>query len=407
MIYLIVHILFYFIFGYLTLMVGYLLMLSIAGNFFRTRSPMATGEYYRIAILIPTYREDEVIVNTVQSAVEHDYPKQKFDVYVAADHLQKTTIEKLRSTGAQVFDLLFEKGSKARSLNFLLNQIDGAKYDVALILDGDNIMQPGLLQKINAGVRTGKWVLQAHRTAKNMNTPVAVLDALSEEVNNHLFRKGASQIGLSSSLIGSGMAFPFNVLKQVYNKPEILDNPACDREADFEMLVNGLKIYYLPDAIVFDEKVASNRVYENQRRRWLESQLMHINLFFSDWKRVRRKNSDFWHKLFITLLPPRLMVLGIFCIIMVLAFAQRFWNINITGIAAGWWVILFVAYLLSILIAVPRRFYSTKTLRAFLHLPSMLFTFLRALLTVRSKRTEFVHTPKTYTDSSATTNGQE
>src|SRR5690606_24787283 len=130
-------------------------------------------------------------------------------------------------------------------LNYLLNTINENDYDIALVLDGDNIMQPGFLEKINTAFNNGFNAVQGHRTAKNKNTPLATLDALSEEINNHLFRKAQRVLGFSCALIGSGMAFQFKKLKEIYNKPGIIDNPACDREVDFEIMKADITIEYL------------------------------------------------------------------------------------------------------------------------------------------------------------------
>ena len=46
------------------------------------------------------------------------------------------------------------------------------------------------LKKINAAFAHGYVAVQGHRTAKNMNTSWAILDAVSEEINNNIFRKG-------------------------------------------------------------------------------------------------------------------------------------------------------------------------------------------------------------------------
>ena len=61
---------------------------------------------------------------------------------------------------------------------------------LSMILDADNIMKEGCLESVNAAFQEGANAVQCHRTAKNQQTSVAVLDAISEEINNHLFRKG-------------------------------------------------------------------------------------------------------------------------------------------------------------------------------------------------------------------------
>ncbi len=73
-------------------------------------------------------------------------------------------------------------------------------------------MAKGFLNEVNVAFDLGAKVVQAHRTAKNLNTPFAFLDACNEEINNHIYRKGHAAIGLSPALIGSGMAFEYNYL---------------------------------------------------------------------------------------------------------------------------------------------------------------------------------------------------
>lgn len=398
----IIHILFFIVCVYLSLNVVYLLVLSLAGLPAQKKTFTSHHNKKRIAVLITTYMEDKVIAATVASATRHDYPTACFDVYVAAHRLQPQTLTKLRQYNAQIMEVDFSSGSKARSLNFLLNHIDREKYDIALILDGDNIMQPGFLEKINAAFQGDCRAVQAHRTAKNLNTPVAVLDAMSEEINNHLFRRAPNNLGLSASLIGSGMAFEFNRLKDIYNKPGIIDNPACDREVDFEIMRAGIKVAYLGNAIVLDEKVPTGNVYEKQRRRWLESQLMHLGLFFSSSGRRARKTADFWNKLFVNLMLPRVLLSVLLLFVLAVSLIEHYARINITNIPFGYWLTLFLTFAVAMMLALPRRYYNGRTARALLHLPIIVFTFIIAVLTMRRNRKEFVHTPKSFTGNSNT-----
>jgi len=141
----ILHILFYILIVYLAINIIYLLVFSIAGKFRRMPDNRETGIKKRIAVCIPSYNEDAVIINTATSAAQHNYPKEYFDVFIAADHLSEKTINSLKQLNITVYPLFFERGSKARSLNYLLNTIHEDDYDIALVLDGDNIMQPGFL----------------------------------------------------------------------------------------------------------------------------------------------------------------------------------------------------------------------------------------------------------------------
>jgi cellulose synthase/poly-beta-1,6-N-acetylglucosamine synthase-like glycosyltransferase len=399
----ILHIFFLVVCIYLSINILYLFVASLFGLRNKNKSFVGTTAKKKIAVLVTSYKEDEVIESTIASAVNHDYPHEHFDVFLAADHLQTETISRLKKYRAGIYEVQFKTGSKARSLNYLLNAIDEEKYDIALVLDGDNIMEAGFLKKVNFAFQNGARAVQGHRTAKNLNTSVAILDGISEEINNHLFRKAQNNIGLSASLIGSGMAFEFKNLKEIYNKPGIVDNPACDREADFELMRANIPVVFLSDAHVFDEKVSTDNVYENQRRRWIESQLMHIGLFFSPDGWRASKTKDYWNKLFINLMPPRSFFILLLAIVLCFGIIQSITHRNITNISLTYWLILFLLYMLAMLFAIPRKYYSTSTMRALLHLPIILYSLVKAAFTVRLGRKQFVHTPKTFTGNSEST----
>ncbi|WP_315824396.1 glycosyltransferase [Paraflavitalea speifideaquila] len=120
-----------------------------------------------MAVLIPSYKEDHIIINTARKAAAHDYATGQFTVYIAADRIQPETVIQLRAIPqVEVLEVHFELGSKARSLNKLFNWIPEGKHEVAIILDADNVMLPGCLEKVNAAFQQGFRSVQCHRMAK-------------------------------------------------------------------------------------------------------------------------------------------------------------------------------------------------------------------------------------------------
>lgn len=391
-----IHILFYFLFFYLAINTAYFFVVAIAG---RIRKPPAYNTHLtkkRIAVLIPSYKEDEIIVHTARKARQHNYPADKFDVFVAADQLKKETVDLLLAIPVNVLEVQFEIGSKARSLNKLLNYIPANAFDVAIILDADNIMLPGCLEKVNHAFQKGFRSVQSHRVAKNKNTPVAVLDAISEEINNHLFRRGQRALGFSANVIGSGMAFEFDKLKEIYNKPGILGNPACDREVDYELMRSKIKIEFLEDAYVMDEKVSSKAVFERQRTRWLESQVIHLKLFFSEFGTME-KNSNYYNKLFNNFIPPRLIILLVYLMVFILFVMQMATGYPFLAPSFSWWLLIMLMYSTTLLISIPANLYSWQTGRALLYVPVLMLSMVRALFKMKVSRKEFIHTPKAFT----------
>lgn len=394
------HIVFGILFVYLAINTLYFFAAAVAGKLYRSPKYGPHPDKKKIAVLIPTYKEDHIIINTVKKALEHDYPTDRFTIFVAADQLQPETIAELLTYRICLVEVQFDLSSKARSLNKLLNHIPENEYEIAIIIDADNIMMPGTLEKVNAAFHKGFRAVQCHRIAKNRNTPVAVLDAMSEEINNHIFRRGQRALGFSSNTIGSGMAFEFKKLKDIYNKPGILGNPACDREVDFETMKADICIEFIDDAYVLDEKVSSKAVFERQRTRWMESQIIHLRLFFDKNQGPLPKTRDYWNKLFANLAPPRLIFLISYCLFFFLFLAEWISGVQFLFPPYIWWAGLTILYFLTFIISIPGNFYSWQTLRALLHIPLLMWSIIRALFRMKVSRKEFLHTPKAYTQES-------
>jgi cellulose synthase/poly-beta-1,6-N-acetylglucosamine synthase-like glycosyltransferase len=397
MVHTILHIFFLLLFIYLAINTVYFLIIALAGKLYSPVVYQTNPNKKRIAVLIPSYKEDEVIPGTASKAKLHDYPAEFFDVFVAADQLKPETIAELKKIPVNVLEVKFEISSKARSLNQLLNHIPEDKFDIAIILDGDNIMMPGCLEKVNAVFQKGFRAAQCHRIAKNKNTAVAVLDAMSEEINNNIFRKGQRALGFSSSTIGSGMAFEFKKLKEVYNKPGILGNPACDREVDFEIMKANICIEFIDDAYVLDEKVSNRAVYQRQRTRWLESQIIHLRLFFDKKEGAIQKTKDYWNRLFFNLAPPRLLFLLSYFIVFLVFVVEYFTKFSILYPSYMYWLIITGMFILVMIISVPKSLYSWSTVKALCYVPSLIFSMVKALFSMKVNRKEFLHTPKVHT----------
>ena len=84
----------------------------------------------------------------------------------------------------------YKESSKAKALAMAMDSIDTNAFDIVVIMDADNITTPDFLSTINRVFDSGIKSVQAHRTGKNLNTDISVLDSASEEINNGFFRSG-------------------------------------------------------------------------------------------------------------------------------------------------------------------------------------------------------------------------
>lgn len=378
--------LFYFVYA-----VFYTFTFSLAGNLFKM-SKKAEPDFKprKIAVMIPAYKEDAVIVPVAIEALKQDYPANYFDVVVIADSLQEKTIKKLKELPLTIVKVNFEQSTKVKSLNKAMLELPD-DYEIGLILDADNVMEPDFLRKINAAYNKGHKVIQGRRVAKNLNTSFAILDALSEIINNHIYRKGHHAIGFSSSLIGSGMAFDYTLLKNSLKGMNSIGG--FDRELELILLEQGYKSVYLKDAVVYDEKVEQPVMFANQRRRWIASQYIYLKKYFLKgiYSLIKGNLVYFNSSVLRNIQLPRLLNLGfLFVLALIASVASHLVKFSPTV----WWTLLAV-YVTSILMAIPLSFYNRHILKAIANLPTAFFLMLFSLFRLKDANKTFIHTPHT------------
>ena len=347
---------------------------------------MREPRQFTFLVLYPAYNEDRVIVNSVHTFLGQYYPYKGFHVAVISDHMQPETNEKLAQLPITLLQPIFEKSSKAKAMQYALQQIQG-EYDYVVILDADNVVESDFLAKLNEVCNKGYDAIQCHRCAKNSNNDIAVLDGVSEEINNTLFRKAHNRIGLSSALIGSGMCFRYKWFKKNVYK---LSTAGEDRELEALLLRQRIHIHYEPDIHVYDEKVSNKDNFQKQRLRWMTAQIQSLfSLLPYLPQALMEGNIDYIDKTFQQALIPRSMlvvgafgmalVMTLFCLIFSLT-----WYIK-------WWL-LFLFICLSLYVSTPKQLRSHSVFGKILSLPKLVWKMVMNILKIDRKNTDFIHT---------------
>ncbi len=377
------------LFVYIGITVTMLLIFAIASSFSYKPPFNPDNPQKKIALFIPAYKEDDVILEVVNSAISHNYPSDKFDVILIADSFETETLKKFNNLDIILFANNFKISTKSRALNYALQRLDNS-YDIACILDADNIMEDDFLLKINNAFYNGFSAVQGHRIAKNMNTNFAILDAISEEINNNIFRKGQRVMGLSAFLIGSAMAFDYHLFKTMMADVEVVGG--FDKELEMRLLAMRLKTEYLPTAKVLDEKVQNSRVFTKQRRRWLSAQFNFFGKKFIPALKqlITNGNLEYFIKATTYLQPPRILLLGTLFIMPIVSYLTS---------SPTWfliWLITFILLVLVFIFTIPKKFYNFRTLKAMLVLPMGFLLMLFSLIRMRKANEKFIHTKHTY-----------
>ncbi len=368
----------------------YILFFAVAGLFYRQSPAAKETRYRKMAVLIPGYKEDAVIVAVAQSALQQQYPLSMFDVVVIADSFQPATIQQLNQLPVKLIEVSFDKSTKSKALNAAMAQLTN-NYDVAVVLDADNVMEKNFLAKINAAFEQDIVAVQGHRVAKNLNNNWAVMDAISEEINNHIFRKGHRSVGLSSAIIGSGMAFQYNYFKNMMASVTAVGG--FDKEIELKMLKEGHTIAYLDDAYVYDEKIQSSDAFSKQRRRWLAAQWHYFRQDFLPALQALmfKGNADYFDKAIQFIQPPRILLLAAVLLLGTVCVAANYFTHNGIGLSLAW-LVLMVSVVMALALSIPRAMYNRSLLKAIAGLPKGMFLMLRSLLSIKGANKTFLHT---------------
>lgn len=372
-------------FAYVT---GYSFILSSAALFYKPKNQHESTLYNKVAVLIPAYKEDGVIVNVATQALRQHYPSDKFDVVVIADSLKSSTIEKLLQLPIKLVQVVFEKSTKVRALNKAMETI-GDSYDCAIVLDADNVMEPKFIRKMNNLFNLHYKAIQGRRDPKNENTDMAMLDGLSETINNFIYRQGNIVLGLSSSLNGSGMFFEYKTLKDIMGSMDSIGG--FDRELEYKLIERNISVYYANNVIMYDEKVEKTEVFEKQRTRWISSQFFYLRKFFvKGFQMLFKGNFNYFNATVLRNIQlPRLMNLGLLTFITFATLLLSYY-VKINPIV---WVVMLLINITTMIFAIPRKLYSLNLLKSVMLVPVIFFKMIKLLFRLKGANKTFIHTP--------------
>ena len=311
----------------------YLGIFAIASLFKKSYDISKAKLQRRFIVLIPSYKQDAMIEHTVLSILSQSYPQRMFDVTVISDHQSEMTNMRLAQYPITLLTPNFAESTKAKSLQYaVLNLPEFKIYDVVVILDADNIVDTEYLTDINDAFETAATkAIQTHKISRNRDTAAARMDAVFEEINNNIFRKGHINMGLSSALASSGVAFDYTWFKENIMKAKTAGE---DKELEALLLRQGIFIDYFDNIFVYSEKKRTTEKLNEQRGRWATQQFQNLfrNIKYLP-SAIVNKQRDLTDKLIQWMLMPRTTMVGI---IMLMSVVLPFIYFTL---CIKWWII--------------------------------------------------------------------
>ncbi|OGR44042.1 MAG: hypothetical protein A2X28_04805 [Elusimicrobia bacterium GWA2_56_46] len=270
----------------LLFLTGIFYLLLSARGFFKSRRPARDARLRRFAILLPAYNEAEVIRFAVESLNKLDYPADKFDVFLAADHCTDATAAIAAGLGAKVLDYSGPglKPGKGRALKWATERIlarpsgapagsagtDEGGYDAFCYFDADSLAHPRFLRVMNDRLAAGEEAVQGRQLAKNTGCWLARILAAGHIISNRFFQRSKYALGLSATLHGKGMCFSRGIARRYQWDETCLTE---DLEMQMRLIRGGVRITWAEDAIVYDEEPENLRAYVIRNVRWTRGSL--------------------------------------------------------------------------------------------------------------------------------------
>ena len=245
---------------------GYNAVTALWGWRARAPAPKAP-EQRRIRIVIPAHDEAAVIEGILGDMAGADYPDKLRQVWVLADRCTDSTVQIARTASARVAERDDGEPGKGAALAWFLEQHPLEPDEVLVVFDADNRVPPQLLARISDEIEAGHDVVQCYLDAANPDgSLLAEASALSYWAGNRMVQLARSNLGWSADLSGTGMAFTAEALERVGGFGTSFTE---DQELGARLVLAGLRVEWLHDVRIRDEKPESIGVAVRQRARWM------------------------------------------------------------------------------------------------------------------------------------------
>ena len=309
--------------------------------------PVATPD---TVVLIPAHNEEAGIGNTIASVRVGMSVNQR--ILVVADNCTDETAAAARFEGAEVTE---RQHPTDRGKGFALSH--GIEYlrreppEAVIIVDADCTLSENAVTLLAHEAARTNGPVQAEYVFHSPNTNgIGVVSALATLVRNRARPRGLRNLGLPCHLVGTGMAFPWEVLLKC---PSMGSHLVEDLMMGIELAYQGELTHFYPDVQVHSELPQTDDAAIGQRKRWehgqLKTMLKHGPRLL--WKGLT-KGSPGMMALGIDLLVPPLALYSLLLGLMMLFgfwIGSRFeaWQpftiavfatlVMVAGVAASWW----------------------------------------------------------------------
>jgi 1,2-diacylglycerol 3-beta-glucosyltransferase len=248
----------------------YLLALALTYFIIKNKISGKSSPHNRFAVLVPAHNEEMLVGNLCQSLLQVDYPTDKYKIFIVADNCNDNTAEICRQYPVHVLERFDpENAGKGQALAWALKQIDLKQFDAVFMVDADNYVDPTVLQELNKLINSGEQAMQCYNAVGNRDDSwFTQLLFVSRTIGNLLYHEPKFRLGLSSYLMGNGICFKTELLRE---RGWTAFSTGEDWEYYAQLIENGIRIGFASKAKVFHQESRSLHQATSQRLRWSSS----------------------------------------------------------------------------------------------------------------------------------------
>lgn len=226
----------------------------------------------RFAILIPAHDEAAVIRETLKSVAPELGVRDR--MLVVADNCTDDTATLARSISrAEVVERNNpDWRGKGYALMFGLEQLEADPPDVVIVFDADCRVSQGSLRQLAEKAAASYRPVQADYLLlpPRSRSPLAKVSSFAFLVRNRVRPLGMARIGMPCHLTGTGMAFPWKVMRLA---PATGSALVEDLLMGLDLAVLGYPALYTDEVRVTSVLPGAEKAARGQRRRWEHGQL--------------------------------------------------------------------------------------------------------------------------------------
>jgi len=324
-------------------------------------------------LIVTAYKNSSNLDYVIGSLLKMQH--HNFIIYVVADNCPDYECH-FNDSRVVIIKPPIPLGNQLKS-HFLAIQHFKRPHHLLTIIDSDNIVHPGYLAALDPFFNAGYEAVQGVRTAKNLDTHYACIDAVNELYYLFYDRKILFNIGSSCMFSGSGMAFTVSLYRECLEK---LNNNGAgfDKVLQYQITKRGYRIAFAEEAIVYDEKTAHSDQLVKQRARWNNTWFRYFKFGFS-LMGLGIKKADINTLLFgFVLTRPPLFLLLFICSLILIA------NIFINTTAALYWLVFIGMFMCGFFLALFNSKTDKRIYHSLVHIPK--FMFLQFLSLFKAKK---------------------